>query len=101
MIGGKKIQFPVEQNSWFKAGAVVRDIWQTAAEQKCTAFQNLLGPEVIDDHVALNDAGIPAVDIIDFDYPHWHRLSDVPANCSGESLAQVARVLSAWLQKLK
>ena len=33
-------------------------------------------------YLALNKAGIPAVDLIDFDYPHWHRLSDVPANCS-------------------
>ena len=40
---------------------------------------------VQDDHLALNQAGIPAIDIIDFDYPHWHRLTDVPANCSGDT----------------
>jgi hypothetical protein len=76
-------------------------LWKTAAEQKCFAFQNQLGPEVRDDHLALNQADIPAVDIIDMDYPHWHRLSDVPENCSWESLDQVARVLIAWLQRVK
>jgi hypothetical protein len=68
---------------------------------KCTAFQNQWGADVLDDHIALNRAGIPTVDIIDFSYPHWHRLSDVPANCSGASLAQVSRVLTVWLQRVK
>jgi hypothetical protein len=101
MIGGKDAQFPVEQNSWFKAAALVQDLWQIAAEQRCAAFRNEFGPEVRDDHLALNRADIPAVDIIDFSYPHWHRLSDVPANCSGDGLAQVARVLLTWLQRVK
>ena len=62
-------------------------------------FQPGLGPEVLDDHIALNEAGIPAVDIIDFGYPHWHRLSDVPENCSPEGLEQVAQVLATWLRR--
>jgi glutaminyl-peptide cyclotransferase len=99
MIGGKNAKFPIEQHSWFHAAALVMDFWNTAEELKCSAFQKREGPGVLDDHIALNRAGIPTVDIIDFSYPHWHRLSDVPANCSGDSLAQVARVLSVWLQK--
>ena len=45
--------------------------------------------------------GDTAIDIIDFSYRHWHRLSDVPENCSGDSLAQVAKVLSVWLQRVR
>jgi Zn-dependent M28 family amino/carboxypeptidase len=101
MIAGKNARFPAEWNSLSKAGALVQEIWSLAAELKCQAFQNRAGTAVLDDHLALNDAGIPAVDIIDFDYPHWHRLSDVPANCSKESLSEVARVLSVWLQRAK
>ena len=41
------------------------------------------------------------MDIIDFSYPHWHRLTDVPENCSGDSLEQVARVLGVWIQRAK
>jgi glutaminyl-peptide cyclotransferase len=101
MIAGKNARFPAEQNSWFKAENLVHQIWQIAADLKCSAFKNELGQDIRDDHLALNQAGIPAVDIIDFDYPHWHRLSDVPENCSAESLDQVARVLMTWLQQVK
>jgi len=101
MIGGKTARFPIEQNSWFEAGALVQELWKIAAEKKCTAFVDEAGQGVRDDHLALNRAGIPAVDIIDFTYPHWHRLSDLPENCSAESLSQVARVLVAWLQRVK
>ena len=64
-------------------------------------FQNREGHTVLDDHLALQHVGIPAIDIIDFDYEHWHQLSDVPANCSGESMAGVSKVLSTWLQRVK
>jgi hypothetical protein len=101
MIAGKNARFPKEQNSLFKAGPLVKELWDIAAEQQCGAFRNEIGPAVNDDHLALNRVGIPAVDIIDFDYVHWHRLSDVPENCSAEGLIQVARVVTVWLQRVK
>lgn len=101
MIGGKNARFPIEGYSWNRAGALVEQLWGIAAELKCKSFERRAGPDVQDDHLALNRAGIPAVDIIDFDYPHWHRLSDTPENCSGETLDQVARVLWVWLQRVK
>jgi glutaminyl-peptide cyclotransferase len=101
MVGGKNARFPVEGNSWFLAGALALEVWNLAEELGCAAFEKREGPVVDDDHLALNRAGIPAIDVIDFSYPHWHRLSDVPANCSGDSLAQVAKVLSVWLQRTR
>jgi hypothetical protein len=101
MIGGKDARFPIEQNSWFQAAPLVKEVWGIAEDFKCPAFRAVEGPTVQDDHLALSRAGIPAVDIIDFSYTHWHRLSDMPENCSGASLDQVARVLSVWLQKTK
>jgi glutaminyl-peptide cyclotransferase len=104
MVGGKSARFPVEQNSWFKASALVKQVWGIADELKSPAFRpgEMSKVPVQDDHVPLNDiAGIPTVDIIDFDYPHWHRITDVPENCSGDTLAAVARVLSVWLQRVK
>ncbi len=79
----------------------MREIWGLADELGCKAFRNEVGQRVQDDHLALLNAGIPAIDIIDFEYAHWHRLSDVPANCSAQSMEQVARVLSVWLQRTK
>ena len=45
----------------------------------------------------LNDVGIPAIDLIDFDYPFWHKADDLPENCSAESLEEVGRVITTWL----
>ena len=101
MIAGKNPRFPIEQNSWDRAPALVEQLWKIAAAQGCDAFKLQEGHKVLDDHLALNDQGIPTVDIIDFDYPHWHRLSDLPDNCSGDSMFQVARVLTAWLRQVK
>jgi hypothetical protein len=102
MIGGKNPRFPIEQNSWFSARPLTRDLWAIAEELKCRTFDSVNeGPSVQDDHLALNRAGIPACDVIDFDYRHWHRLTDVPANCSPEGMEQVAKVLTVWLQRVK
>jgi hypothetical protein len=101
MVAGKEIRFPGEVNSWMKAGRLLEDVWRVADELKVKAFIAEPGPEVQDDHLALNAGGIPAIDIIDFNYPHWHKLSDTPENCSGDSMAQVARVLSVWVQRVK
>ena len=54
---------------------------------------------VYDDHRPFIDRGIPAVDIIDFDYPYWHTTQDTPDKVSAESLERVGRVLEAWLEK--
>jgi hypothetical protein len=101
MVGGKNPQFPVEMNSWERAPALVEKLWRIAADQGCDSFKDKEGPKVLDDHLALNQKGIPTVDIIDFDYPHWHRLSDLPENCSPNSLYQVARVLTTWMKQVK
>jgi glutaminyl-peptide cyclotransferase len=101
MIAGKRPRFPVEQHSFRGAKALTMQLWQIAKQQGCDAFLQEHGDTVLDDHLALINAGIPAVDIIDFRYPHWHRLSDTPENCSPDGMIQVSKVLSAWLQSLR
>jgi glutaminyl-peptide cyclotransferase len=101
MIAGRNAKFPIESYSLERYPELCQDIWRTAAELSATAFRRQRGERVMDDHLALQNAGIPALDIIDFDYPHWHRLSDKPENCSPEPMMQVAKVLTTWLQRLK
>jgi hypothetical protein len=101
MIAGKNARFPVEGYSWFRAERLCRDLWGIAQEQDCRAFVPQLGDHVQDDHLALLNADIPAVDIIDFSYRHWHRLTDTPENCDPAGMEQVAKVLSVWLQRVK
>lgn len=101
LFAGKNARYPIEQNSAFWAGGVQDSIWKVAADLKVPAFENRRGPTVDDDHLALNKAGIPTVDIIDFGYRHWHRLTDTPEQCSGESMETVAKVLTVWIQRIK
>lgn len=103
MVAGKNATFPVEQNSWWMAGQLVQQVWKVAATQQCRAFKinRMSRIAVQDDHLALNRVGIPTIDIIDFDYPHWHRLSDTPDNCSGDTMAQVGRTVLAWLPQVR
>ena len=98
---GKGATYPVEQNSKASAFLVVREIWGTARELNVGAFALQDGPQVFDDHIALNRVGIPTVDIIDFSYPHWHRLSDTPDKCSPETMENLSKVLSIWLQRCR
>ncbi|HEY6073627.1 MAG TPA: M28 family peptidase, partial [Anaerolineales bacterium] len=56
---------------------------------------------MLDDHTPFLEAGIPAVDIIDFDYPYWHTTGDTPDKVSAESLAAVGETLQAWILEEK
>jgi glutaminyl-peptide cyclotransferase len=97
MVGGKGLQIKREPNSMDFAPELVREVWAVARQVNAKSFVNDVGRGVLDDHLPLNDAGIRTIDLIDFDYPFWHKADDLPENCSAESLAEVGRVLTAWL----
>jgi glutaminyl-peptide cyclotransferase len=101
MIAGKGAKLPMEEHSWLYARPLCKEIWDIARKLNCNMFKDKVGDKVYDDHLALQEAGIQAIDLIDFSYAHWHRLSDVPANCSAESMSEVAKVLSTWMQMVK
>ena len=58
-----------------------------------------------DDHIPFVQAGVSAVDIIDFDYgpdnSYWHTAEDTPAKCSPLSLTIVGQVVMAALEDLE
>lgn len=101
MIAGKLPMFPAEGHSYTQAPELNNAIWRIALDLKSKSFVQRVGQRVLDDHMSLLDVGIPAIDIIDFDYRHWHRLSDTPENCDPAGPTEVARVVSVWLQRLK
>ena len=57
--------------------------------------------EVEDDHVRFLEAGVPAVDVIDLDYPAWHTPNDTLDKVSARSMEIVGRVLVAALPKIE
>lgn len=97
MVGDRDLRISKESHAAAAAPAVTDRVWAAANRAGATAFANRVGQSVMDDHWPLIDGGIPTTVLIDFDYPHWHRLSDTPANCAAASLGQVGRVLEALL----
>ena len=97
MIGDKNLQIDQEPHSIDLQPGLVREVWTVARRLKASAFRNRVGRAVLDDHLPLNNGGIPAIDLIDFDYPQWHTADDLPEYCSAASLDQVGRVVTAWL----
>jgi len=51
-----------------------------------------------DDHIPFKERGIPAIDIIDFDYPDWHKTTDTADKVSAASLERVGRTLEYFLE---
>jgi Zn-dependent M28 family amino/carboxypeptidase len=95
MIGDADLQIYLEANS----DATLRaEIWdQAAALGYGGVFINEEKHSMLDDHTPFLELGIPAVDIIDFDYPYWHTTQDTVDKVSAESLQAVGDTLLAWL----
>lgn len=102
MIGDKDLSIPREPNSAHFAPDLVKAFFLHAHSQ---GFRNTypmgLGPIIEDDHMPLNQAGLPTMDLIDFDYPYWHTHQDTIDKCSPDSLYKVGAVLETWLTKAK
>lgn len=106
LIGDRNLEIPIERHSYRVAPDLMNELWDLAEKLKLPIFQNRLGYDIYDDHVPLWEiAGIPAIVLIDFDYPnkrlnYWHTLDDIPQNCSPESLDQVGRLLANYIYSL-
>lgn len=95
MIGDADLNIFKERNS---NPALTEEIWAVA---NSLGYGNVFIPEykfsMLDDHTPFLEAGIPAVDIIDFDYPHWHTVQDTPDKVSAESLQAVGETVQTWV----
>lgn len=56
---------------------------------------------VIDDHLIFLEAGVPAVDLIDFEYPAWHTPEDTLDKVSAASLQAVGDVVLGSLRTIE
>ena len=94
MIGDQNPSYPVEGNSQDDAPEVVDRVYRTAEQIGLGLyFPRKDGGYISDDHLPLNRAGIRTIDIIDFDYPHWHRSTDVLENTAPRGLDAVGKVM--------
>jgi Zn-dependent M28 family amino/carboxypeptidase len=93
MVGDADLRLGPEEYSRRFAPELIDLIWSAAEKLGITEFDRHARYSLFDDHIPLLQVGIPAVDIIDFDYPPWHTHADTPDKCSAESLEKVGRVL--------
>ncbi len=94
MVGDVEQQIYWEKNSNLE---LKQEIWRVA-ENLGYADRFIASPgyRILDDHTPFLRAGIPAVDIIDFDYPAWHTVDDTMDKISARSLQVVGEVLVHW-----
>ena len=95
MVGDADLNLYLERNS---DSTLTSEIWSQAAELGFGKYF-ITEPkyDMIDDHTPFIEAGIPAVDIIDFDYPYWHTSADTLDKVSTHSLQVVGETLWAWI----
>ncbi len=99
LVGDKDLTLHWEGNSRRHASNVVDLVWEEARSLRIRSFRSDVRHTVADDHIPFLNADIPAIDIIDMDYPHWHTTHDTPDKCSPESLEGVGRVLLSLVTK--
>jgi len=102
MIGNRGVVVPKEPNSEKYAPKLENSLYQFAAKIGLKdTFPDTEGPAIDDDHLPLNQAGLPTIDLIDFMgyQPYWHTLNDTPDKCSPISLEKVGRLLQEWLRQ--
>jgi glutaminyl-peptide cyclotransferase len=101
MVGERDAKIEVEAYSASYSALLVDDLFTIAERLGIDAFERTKGYPLIDDHLPFIRAGIPAIVLIDFDYPYWHTLEDTPDKCAPESLESVGRVLVEYIWGLE
>ena len=95
MIGDKQQEIYMEKSS---DSTLRGEIWAVAAGLGIDTFIQEEKYQILDDHTPFLQLGIPAVDLIDFDYPYWHTTEDTLDKVSASSLENVGLVLQDWLR---
>ena len=109
MVGSKDAVFPREAYSMRYAAGIVNKVWKAAAtaghgSRFLSETRQYVG---VDDHVFVNEYGIPSIDIIAYDAatqgfpPTWHTHDDNLANIDKESLQAVGATVAqvVWTER--
>lgn len=105
MVGDKDLSIEIPRNSSPK---LVSLVFAAATEENARLKFALSGGNVLDDHVPFMQAGMQAIDIIDFDYgsapgrnDYWHTADDTIDKLSANSLETIGRIVVRTLNKLR
>ena len=97
-VGNRDLRIPREESS---DPALWQELRTSAVGVGAgAAFPPGTGLDILDDHTPFEALGVPSIDLIDFDYPCWHRLCDDLSHISGTSLDEVGETVRALLPRL-
>jgi hypothetical protein len=101
LVADKNLNIKKEGNSLTGAPEVVERVWSTARRLGYQQhFLDETGVTLIDDHMQLQNVGIKAIDVVDFDYPAWHTPDDGLDQVSAASVQIVGDVALAVIREL-
>lgn len=98
MIGDRDLSVPIEGNSQDVAPDLIEALYNHANKIGLgKTFPKYRDFFIDDDHLALiKYADLPTIDLIDFRYPWWHKVTDTADKCSADSLGKVGKLLESW-----
>lgn len=97
-VGDRDLSIPREQGSDQRLWRQLRDAARRVGAGD--VFPGGSQGRIYDDHTPFAERGVAAIDLIDFDYPHFHRTSDTLDKVSRRSLDAVGETLVEMLQRL-
>ena len=96
MVGDRSLKVTLPLDS---PPQMAHNLFAAAEALKLRSYFSYYDGAVTDDHTPLNAIGIPALDIIDFDFAWWHTADDTIDKLSAESLQVVGSVAAYYLSE--
>lgn len=98
-VADKDLSLPRESGSDAALWAKLRAAARRAGVVR--HFPDATRGEILDDHTPFARAGIPAIDLIDFEYEFWHTAQDTPDKLSRTSLDAAGEAVVELLRGLR
>jgi hypothetical protein len=96
LIGDKNLNIGVPNDSPFHLNERLQ---KAAKDLGYSDYFGMHDSAIIDDHVPLNNAGVPTIDIIDLDFGPWHTAGDTLDKISADSLRIVGSTALLMVEK--
>lgn len=105
MIGDKNLNVTVPRNS---SKTLIKELFYAAHEVGTRSTFSIGKGSILDDHVPFLLAGMPAIDVIDFEFgsapglnDYWHTIEDSMDKLSAESLQKIGDTILQMVKNLQ
>ncbi|MCX7824074.1 MAG: M28 family peptidase [Verrucomicrobiae bacterium] len=106
MVADKRLKLTIPDPDE-RGAPLVQHVFAAAISLGLRDYVGLMGQSLLDDHMAFVWNGVPAIDLIDFDYGNipgannfWHTERDTLENCSPDSLRISGQIALELLRRL-